>query len=261
MNGTDRYAYASRLRRVDPIPKLCVAGVVSAVCLCCPGIAVGLSTLAVMSALTLGLGGLRPKVLLHFFTVPLAFLLLGCVTIVVESRPLGSEMLLAIRVGERLWGLSPTAPAVAGGIFCKAMGVISATYFLALNTPITDLCLALERLRVPRLFVELMELIYRFVFVLGDAAGRIRVAQESRLGYTGLRRGLHSAGVLASMVFLRAWRQGDRVYAALESRGYTGALATLPNHYQGGRTLYLWGLGVVGVQLLSLCLERGIVPW
>ena len=39
-------------------------------------------------------------------------------------------------------------------------------YFLSLNTPVTDLTMALERLHVPRLLVELMELIYRFIFVI-----------------------------------------------------------------------------------------------
>lgn len=61
-------------------------------------------------------------------------------------------------------------------------------YFLALNTPVTDVTMALERMHVPHLLVELMELIYRFIFVLTETASRIRLAQESRLGYQGLRR-------------------------------------------------------------------------
>ncbi len=59
--------------------------------------------------------------------------------------------------------------------------------------------------------VELMELIYRFIFVLTETASRIRLAQESRLGYVGAAALPVVPGTLASMVFLRAWRKADRV--------------------------------------------------
>ena len=110
-------------------------------------------------------------------------------------------------------------------------------YFLSLNTPVTDLTMALGRLHVPKLLVELMELIYRFIFVLAETASNIRTAQDSRLGYRGFRRSVSSLGMLASMVFLRAWRKADRIYTALESRGYTGSLTTLNDAYRPG-----WGL-------------------
>ena len=260
MIGTDQYAYSSRLRKTEPIPKLCAAAAATVVCLCCDSIAVGVCTVVLMSLLSIGLGGTRPWVLLRFFLVPLVFLVLGCVTILVERQPLGTPMLLAVRVGGSLWGLTPGSLWMGGRIFCKAMGVISCMYFLALNTPMTDITLALEKLHIPKLFVELMELIYRFIFVLTEAMVNIRTAQESRLGYMGFRRSMESAGTLCSMVFLRAWRKGDKVYSALESRGYTGSLATLPAEYRGGRSLYFWAAGVVLLQIAACCVERRLLP-
>ena len=259
MMGTDRYAYASRLRKKEPIPKLCAAAVATVVCLCCNSIAVGICTVLLMSLLSIALGGTKPKVLLRFFRIPLVFLLLGCLTILVERQPLGTSMLLAVRVGGSLWGLTPGSLWLGGRIFCKAMGVIACMYFLALNTPMTDLTLALEQLHIPKLFVELMELIYRFIFVLTEALDRIRTAQESRLGYVGFRRSMESAGTLCSMVFLRAWRKGDRVYSALESRGYTGSLDTLPADYEGGHFLYAWAAGAVAIQLITFFVERRLL--
>lgn len=260
MIGTDRYAYASRLRKTEPIPKLCACAACTVVCLCCDSIAVGVCTVVLMSLLSVGLGGTKPRVLLRFFQIPLVFLLLGCLTILVERQPLGAPMLVAVRAGGSLWGLTPGSLWLGGRIFCKAMGVIACMYFLALNTPMTDITLALERLHLPRLFVELMELIYRFIFVLTEAMGRIRTAQESRLGYVGFRRSLESTGTLCSMVFLRAWRKGDKVYSALESRGYNGSLATLPADYLGGKALYAWGAGAAAVQLAVFCMERRLLP-
>lgn len=258
--GTDRYAYLSRLRGVDPIPKLWFALTALLVCLFCESIAVGVLTVALMCGFTVLLGGQKPGVVLRFMRVPLAFLVIGCVTIVFRPIPEGAEALCALRLfGRFRWGITATYLHMGLMVFCKAMGAIASMYFLSLNTPMTDLTMALERLHVPKLMVELMELIYRFIFVLSDTASRIRVAQESRLGYQGFRRSMDCMGILVSLVFLRAWRQGDRVYAALESRGYTGSLATLPSEYARGHGLYLWAGGVAALQLAVFFLERGVL--
>ncbi|MEG1578333.1 MAG: cobalt ECF transporter T component CbiQ [Oscillospiraceae bacterium] len=259
MIGTDRYAYLSKLRRTAPIPKLCVTFTATLVCLCCDSLSVGLCTLLAMSVATVCLGGVRVEVLLKFFRVPLLFLALGCVTILLEAAPPGTAMLLAVPVGNSLWGISMAGLWQGLRIFAKAMGAISCMYFLALNTPMTDLTLALEKLHVPKLFVELMELIYRFIFVLTEAMGSIRVAQESRLGYGSFKKSLRSAGTLCSMVFLRAWKRGDRVYSALEARGYTGSLTTLSAAYTPGNGLYGLAAGVVLLQILVFFGERMVL--
>lgn len=254
--GTDRYAYQSRLRRVSPMPKLLLTAAAMVLCLLCDSVAVGAVTILLMGVLITALGGLWPRVFFHFLKVPLVFLIIGCLTVVAGSYPAGSDLLLALPVGGRLWGVSAQSLWLGARLFCKALGVISAMYFLALNTPVTDITMALERLHVPKLFVELMELIYRFVFVLTEGMVRIRTAQESRLGYRGLRCSLQSAGTLCSMVFLRAWRKADRVYTALESRGYTGSLTTLTGDYAPGRALYPVAAGVTAVQVLVFFVER-----
>lgn len=257
--GTDRWAYQSRLRRVDPLPKLILSLTALVVCLCCGSGAVGLATAAAMGVLITALGGLPPRVYLHFLKIPMAFLAVGCATMLVRSYPAGAPVLAALPVGGRLWGFDGAALAAAAALFFRALGAVGAMYFLALNTPVTDLTMCLGRLHVPRLLVELMELIYRFIFVLSETAGSIRTAQASRLGYQSAGRSLHSLGLLASTVFLRAWRKADRVYAALESRGYAGSLATLPGDYRPGRGLYLMALAAAGVQLAVFWAERRLL--
>ena len=258
--GTDRYAYLSRLRRVDSVAKVWVSLAVLLLCLFSESIAVGLVTLAVMSVLNVALGGQRPGTVLRFMKVPLAFLVIGCLTIVVRPIPAEEPALWAVWLFARFrWGITQTWLHMGLMVFCKAMGAISAMYFLALNTPMTDLILALERLHVPKLLVELMELIYRFIFVLMDTAGRIRVAQESRLGYGGFRQSLDHMGDLVSLVFLRAWRKGDKVYTALEARGYDGSLTTLSAAYTGGGRMYAWGAAAAALQVAALLLERRLL--
>ena len=256
--GTDRWAYRSRLRRVDPLPKLVFSLAVLVVCLCCNSGLVGLATALAMGALITALGGLPVRVYLHFMKIPMAFLAVGCATMLVRAYPAGTPLIAALPLGGRLWGFDGAALARAAVLFCRALGAVGAMYFLALNTPVTDLTMCLGRLHVPKLLVELMELIYRFIFVLSETAGSIRTAQASRLGYRGARRSLNSLGLLASQVFLRAWRRADRIYAALESRGYTGSLTTLPGDYRAGRELYPLALAVAAGQVAIRLLERSV---
>jgi len=78
----------------------------------------------------------------------------------------------------------------------------------------------------------------------------MRTAQESRLGYVNSRRGLASAGILASQLFVDSYRRSRRLQTALESRGYDGELRVLPMRYRHDSLLPWLGLGLAA----SLCL-------
>ena len=174
----------------------------------------------------------------------------------IAFRPLAQAQALWA-LGNSGWGISRQGLLLAWMVLCKALGALAAVYFFSMNPLITDLTWALRRLRVPGLLVELMELIYRFLFLLREEAARIQVAQKSRLGYQSIPQSLRSAGMLAGMVLLRALRRGDRVYTALESRGYTGQIATLPGTYTTGHWCYPAAAAIAVSQGLILLAERG----
>jgi cobalt/nickel transport system permease protein len=244
--GTDRYAYASRLRRVNPLAKLAVMACTAAVSLAAGSAAVSLFTLAVMSVFTLALGGVNPRVLSRMLRVPCGFLLIAVLTVAV-GRVTPDDMLLGLRAGGAHYGVTAQTLKQSVTVFAKAISVVSCVYFFTLTTPMTDFSRALARLRLPKLFIELMDMIYRFIFVLTDTAARIKTAQTARLGYRDARTSMRSTGTLASMVFLRAYRKSDRVYTALEARGYDGTLTTAAQGYESGRrVLFLGALAVCG---------------
>ena len=253
--GTDRYAYCSRLRQVDPVAKTVLSTSAGAVCLLCGGLAPGLGTLLVMGILTTVWGKIPGRVFVRFLGIPITFLLLGCVTIAVGIYDGNTGGVWGLSLGSQVLGVTPTSVHQALCVIAKSLGVISAVYFLTLNTPMTDLTGGLRRMHVPMLLIELMDLIYRFIFVLTETAGKIRTAQDSRLGYQGVFRSLSSLGTLSSMVFLRAWKKADNVYAALESRGYTGTLLTVSEEYRPGKLCYGLIPLVWGTQMLCLLLE------
>lgn len=146
------------------------------------------------------------------------------------------------QVGELWLSSSPAAVNTALHLVTRSLGAAAAMNFLALTTPLVDLVDLLRRLRCPLLLIDLMTLIYRFIFVLLESLNEMYTAQASRLGYVNFRRGIMSAGLLGSQLFIDAYRRSQRLQVALESRGYAGDLKVLPTSYQFDRRL--WGLGM-----------------
>lgn len=54
-------------------------------------------------------------------------------------------------------------------------------YMLSLSTPVNQLVLVLQKLHLPSLLVELMNLIYRYIFILIDAADQMQTAAKAVL--------------------------------------------------------------------------------
>lgn len=261
MIGTDKYSYASRLREVDPTAKLVLTAASMVLCLCTSGILVSVFTIVYFCAVSALWGGTAPRDFLRLMRIPLFFLLIGSITITFARFPNWEGVLAGVQWGQWVYGLSVNSIAQGIRMIARALGCIASVYFTMLSTPVTDLMLAFRRMHIPPLFIALMELIYRFIFVLYETAQRIHTAQASRLGYHGLRRSYQSLGMLISMVFIKAYRKSDKISNSLESRGYTGELRTLPHPYEGGKRMYLWCAALTSIQLMLFALERSILPF
>lgn len=123
-------------------------------------------------------------------------------------------VLVAYRDGLGL-GLTLLVRVVAG------VGLLT---LLNCTTDFPGLIGGLRRLGLPATLAELLVLTFRYVFVLGDEARRMREAATVRLGFANWRLGLSSAGALAGMVLWRACDRSENVYRAMVARGYSGAV-------------------------------------
>ncbi|HSD58641.1 MAG TPA: CbiQ family ECF transporter T component, partial [Methanotrichaceae archaeon] len=90
---------------------------------------------------------------------------------------------------------------------------------------------------LPSFLIELSMLIYRYIFVLLDQAAMIHSAQTMRPGGSSMRSSFYSFSMLTSVLFLRAWEQGERLMVAMDSRCYNGHLDVmekdLPTPWKG----------------------------
>ncbi|MCS7222052.1 MAG: cobalt ECF transporter T component CbiQ [Anaerolineae bacterium] len=235
MDWIDRYAYSNRIRTLDPAYKAGLALAVILLCLVLNRPAVGLLAVGWIAGLLIGWAGVPAHTVLRVLLSEATFLALA-VGGVALSVGLGSVLPDDARWSWRLGPLwlssSPAALELAATLISRALGCAAAMSFLSLTTPLVDLIDLARRLHAPPLLVDLATLIYRFVFVLLGTLEQMRIAQSNRLGYANFRRGMASAALLASRLWLEAYRRSQRLQIALESRGYAGELRVLPNEYQ-----------------------------
>lgn len=256
MLGTDQYAYRSKIKMVDPVDKLFVSMAVLLVCIILNRWEVSFAAIVGMTAMNVYFGGHKLSEVGHLFFLPASFILLAVVTIIFGRYTDRGQALVAIQLGKSYFGFSQASLYQGLGIVVKSFGIIASVYFYVMNTAMTDISIALQRLHVPELFTEIMELVYRFIFVLWDTGQRIHVAQNSRLGYKDYLTSYHSTADLVARLFFDAMRRVDKIYTALESRGYTGVIRTTGLAYDRNEQMVGAGILMVGLQIVLFVVAR-----
>lgn len=138
-----------------------------------------------------------------------------------------------VAAGERveIWGVGVSRPGLwaAWAIIAKSVIGASAGILLAAVTEVPEIIRGLRRLRVPAMLVSIAGFMVRYLELIAEELGRMRIAMLSR-GWRG--RGARSVRPLAGAtgaMFVRSYERGERVYAAMLSRGYTGEMPDVFN--------------------------------
>ncbi len=105
---------------------------------------------------------------------------------------------------------------------------VSLAVLLTLTTRWAVLLRALRVLHVPAVFVSVLEMTYRYVFLLMQTAAETFTARRSRtVGRTGAAEGRRFAGGAMGSLWARTHATAEEVHGAMVSRGYTGEPRTL----------------------------------
>lgn len=222
----DQLAYRSKLRFESPMMKALFAISILLMAVSLRSVFFGIIVTIFMGIITVKAGKIPLMKYLHLLKIPLVFILLSVLAIIVNISQSAFPG-IGFFLGKFYIGISKTGIWEAAAISMTAFGAVSCLYFLALSTPMTDILYILRKIHCPAILVELMLLIYRFIFVLLDIAHALSVAQKSRLGNRNLSTSLHAAGSLMSVLFLRSFRKSSFLYDAMESRCYDGQIRVL----------------------------------
>lgn len=112
---------------------------------------------------------------------------------------------------------------------------VQAATLLVYTTTFHDLLEGLARLRLPKLMVAIISLMYRYLAVLTGEATRMMRARSARMATVegarrpGIRWQARVVGNMVGALFIRSYERSERVYLAMQSRGYTGNVAHVHN--------------------------------
>jgi cobalt/nickel transport system permease protein len=129
--------------------------------------------------------------------------------------------------GEVLWSwgvlkITTVGLTVLGSVTLKALLSLMMLNVLTLTTSIPALLNALVALRTPPLLVAILASMYRYINVLIGEFNAMRRAAASR-NLSGNNRWQRKViGNMMGSLFIRTYERGERVYQAMQARGYQG---------------------------------------
>jgi cobalt/nickel transport system permease protein len=104
----------------------------------------------------------------------------------------------------------------------RVIAAVSVVLLLSSVTPAHRIFHAMRALGMPRGWVEVALLMYRYIFTFFDLVLDMVAAQKLRMGYSSFRRGLSSLSTVAGMVIVRSVDQAERTHDAMVLRGFRG---------------------------------------
>lgn len=222
-NTLDNYAHYNNLTDMNTYFKVLFGILTMIVSLVSTSPVIPLIIALFMSFLIIFKAKISWKFYLKFFLVPFSFGLLTFVFMAIFFG-VGTPVL---ELG--IFNLTVTADGFNLGflVFARMLGGFTCLAFIALTTPMTELFSVIELVKMPKILLELAMLMYRYIFVFLDEAINMYHAQETRLGYSSLKKSFKSMGMLGSNLFIRTWLKGEQAYIAMESRCYNGSIRTM----------------------------------
>ena len=222
----DFYSYASKIRHWNATYKVSLSVITLILCIVLDNPYVSFAVIIAMAYLTVIKGELSAREYLSILAIPIVFILLGTFTIVINfsKQPIGQYNLY---IGFCYVFTSLAKLKTVVFLILKVFAAISALQMMTLSTPSSEIIYVLRKARVPKLIVELMSLIYRYIFILMDVYTKMKNSAESRLGYSDLKTSYYTFGSIASNMLVISLKKANAYYDAMEARCYDGDIIFL----------------------------------
>ena len=222
----DYLAYSSKIRHWNPTFKVILSVLTIILCIVLNNVYVSVVVILAMAYLVIEIGGLARHDYLSVLTIPLTFILVSILAIVVDfsgQPPGGYHLYLGFGY------LYTTTAMLEKGVFqmLKIIAAISGLQLMILTTPSSEIISVIKKTHLPKDFIALMNMIYRYIFILLDVFAKMKNAAESRLGYRDLKTSWYTFGNAASNMLVLSLKKANAYYDAMEARCYDGELMFL----------------------------------
>ena len=144
-------------------------------------------------------------------------------------------------------------------IVLKAVAIVLTAYAIFGSSRFDVSMLALQRLKCPKIIVQMLLFTYRYVFVFIAEMRRMETAMRAR-GFVKRtdQRTLRVIGDFVGTLLIRSFERTERIYKAMLSKGYQGEFHSLVSFESAGEdwlkaatvlliTVFLFGADIMGI--------------
>jgi cobalt/nickel transport system permease protein len=223
----DTLAYSSRLRQLPPEHKLLFA-IALLLITYAARVPVQLAIAGWISIWTVLYAKIPMPVYLRLLAIPIGFWLFSLPALVLNGAEVSQLPLVQTDSWQGFtWGgyyfyLSHQGMQQAEALGARAIASTCCIYFVILTIPFTEVLSVFRRMGCPVLLIELMMMMYRFIFVLLQTTHQLWTAQQSRSGYRTWKLWMKSLGLLIGQLLRCTLENYRQVSLTLASRGFTG---------------------------------------
>lgn len=210
----------------------------------------GLLPFVIYPVVLIGAGNLPPSYFLHKLLIVAPFaILIGFFNPLIDRS-------VYLYIGST--GITGGWISFASILIRFALTVGTVLIFIAL-TSFNGLCIALDQLRVPSIFIVQLLFLYRYIFVLMEETVRMSRARTLR-AFNSSGLGLKVFGPLVGHLLLRTLNRAERIHLAMSCRGFDGHMRL--NHPAGFGTgeivfVLFWSSLFLAMRLYNIPLILG----
>lgn len=215
----DIAAQTSRLKTVNAEFKFWTSIVLLVICIASKSPMTGIFLSVTMAFFTVAAGKLDVREYARFLALPVSFLLISGLALLFEVSA-QSGGVISVKIFGFWLNVSELTQSRTVLVMARALGALSCLYLLSLTTPMSEIICVLRRAKCPSLIIELMYLIYRYIFILMSIFHTMKESAKSRLGYINYRKSIQTTASLYANLLSRSYRKASINFDAMESRCY-----------------------------------------
>ncbi len=133
---------------------------------------------------------------------------------------------------------------------------VSLTLLLILTTPWNTVLSALSILRVPDVFILILGMTYRYIYLLLHIANDMFLSRKSRVvGRLSTSENQRMLAAISGTLLSKSLNMSTEVYLAMQSRGFRGSIVTLKPFHMQAKDWFSLAL-LLGIATLAAYLAR-----
>lgn len=216
----DKYAYTNKLTDLNPQAKFILACVGLFILRIFDNTYLYITNIILMLFITVFIARIPIKAYLKMFFIPFIFLIVSLITIMISIN--NTDYLISIKIFNTLFGITKESLIEGRNLFILVISSLSSVYFFILTTPINKIIKGMKKLKVPDLFIELMILIYRSIFIFLEEMNNMRRVQVIKFGYENKTNWINSTSILITNLFKKIFEKHKQMSISLECKLFDG---------------------------------------